>query len=173
MPAFLWKSGVLRLFLISALPFLLPPSTLPFLSFFPPCSPPHHQGKSSPGAEIQFRSSSSAFSALTSLDGERTLSYLLPGLRLSDWEQVLPPCFHAVLSGRYSTVLRPVIWAYRGAEAPHSEPKIIKVVYSLGGKSKLASSMRYIHSASAKWSLRPGITGRWLPLWRFLFCFYL
>lgn len=38
---------------------------------------------------------------------------------------------------------------------PHSELKIIKVVYSLGGKSKLALSMRYIHSALTKWSLRP------------------
>lgn len=46
-------------------------------------------------------------------------------------------------------------WSIWGGQAPQSELKIIKVVYSLGGKSKLASQMRYIHSASAKWSLRP------------------
>lgn len=42
-----------------------------------------------------------------------------------------------------------------GGRAPHSTPEIIKVVYCLSGKPKLARQMRYIHSASAKWSLWP------------------
>lgn len=124
-----------------------------FLPFFLACSPPLHQGRSSPGAEIQFRSSSSAFSAFTGSNAERTLSYLLPA-QIERLGAGSSPCFHAILSGRYPRL------EYTGGQAPHSELKIIKVVYSLGGKSKLAPPMRYIHSASAKWSLRPRHHGR-------------
>lgn len=96
----------------SALPFLLPGLFFfLFLLFFPACSPPLHQGKSSPGAEIQFRSSSSAFCALTCSDSECALSYLLPA-QIERLGAGSSPCFHAVLSGCYSCVLRPTVRVY-------------------------------------------------------------
>lgn len=82
-----------------------------FLLFFPACSPPLHQGRSSPGAEIQFRSSSSAFCALTCSDSECALSYLLPA-QIERLGAGSSPCFHAVLSGCYSCVLRPTVRVY-------------------------------------------------------------
>lgn len=82
-----------------------------FLLFFPACSPPLHQGKSSPGAEIQFRSSSSAFCALTCSDSECALSYLLPA-QIERLGAGSSPCFHAVLSGCYSCVLRSTVRVY-------------------------------------------------------------
>lgn len=82
-----------------------------FLLFFPACSPPLHQGRSSSGAEIQFRSSSSAFCALTCSDSECALSYLLPA-QIERLGAGSSPCFHAVLSGCYSCVLRPTIRVY-------------------------------------------------------------
>lgn len=53
------------------------------------------------------------------LDGERTLSYLLPP-QIERLGAGSSPCFHAVLSGCYSIVLRPVIWVYGGAGAPRT-----------------------------------------------------
>lgn len=97
---------------ISASPFLLLffssilPGLLSVLSF--------GGGGSSLGAEIQFRSSRSAFSASTGSDGERGLSYLLP-TQIERPGAGSSPCFHAVLSGCYSGVLRAVIGAYGGA----------------------------------------------------------
>lgn len=82
-----------------------------FLLFFPACSPPLHQGRSSSGAEIQFRSSSSAFCALTCSDIECALSYLLPA-QIERLGAGSSPCFHVVLSGCYSCVLRPTIRVY-------------------------------------------------------------
>lgn len=87
-----------------------------FLPLFLACSPTFHQGRSSPGAEIQFRSSSSAFSAFTSSNGERILSYLLP-TQIERPGAGSSPCFHAVLSGCYSSVLRPAIGVYGGPGA--------------------------------------------------------
>lgn len=95
----------------SALPFLLLGLFFLFLLFFPACSPPLHQGRSSPGAEIQFRSSSSAFCALTCSDSECALSYLLPA-QIERLGAGSSPCFHAVLSGCYSCVLRPTVRVY-------------------------------------------------------------
>lgn len=118
-----------------------------FLLFFPACSPPLHQGRSSPGAEIQFRSSSSAFCALTC--SQWVCAILSPPS--SDWATrsrffpLFPCCFIRMLQ---------LCIKYTGGQAPHSKLKIIKVVYSHDGKSKLAPPMRYIHSAPAKWSLR-------------------
>lgn len=58
-------------------------SPLSFLPFFLACSPPLHQGRSSPAAEIQFRSSSSSFLCLHQL--KRWAHTILSPSRLSDW----------------------------------------------------------------------------------------
>lgn len=77
-------------------------------------------------------------------------------LRLSNPEQVL--LLVSMLFYQDATVVYCInnrALCIQGGLAPHSELKIIKVVYSLSGKSRLALQMRYIHSVSAKWSSRP------------------
>lgn len=104
------SSPVLRL---SASPFLL----LLFSSILPGVpSVLSVGGGSSLGAEIQFRSSCSAFSASAGSDGECVLSYLLP-TQIERPGAGSSPCFHAVLSGCYGGVLRAVIGVYGGPGA--------------------------------------------------------
>lgn len=104
---------------ISALPFLC-------LPFFLDGSPSAHH---SPGAEIQFRSPSSAFRASGGSKGGRTPPYLCPP-QIEGRGQVFPPCFHGVLSRGSSAC-----WVCT------TLLHIIKVVYSLW-KPEVAQQMQ-------------------------------
>lgn len=143
-----------------------------FLPFFLACSPPLHQGRSSPGAEIQFRSSSSAFSAFTSSNGERTLSYLLPA-QIERLGAGSSPCFHAVLSGCFSSVLRPAIAVYGVTGRRTVVWRSLKLFIASVGSPNLLRRWDIFTLLLPNGACGPGITGRWLPLWRLLACFYL
>ena len=138
------------------------------------CSPPLHQGRSSPAAEIQFRSSSSSFLCLHQLKRwAHAILSPLPALRLSDWEQVPSPCFHAVLSGCYSSVLRPAIGVYGGAERLTAGWRSLKLFIAAVGSPNLLRRWDIFSLLLPNGACGPGIMGRWLPLWRLLLCFYL
>lgn len=142
-----------------------------FLPFFPACSLPLHQCRSSPRAEIQFRSSSSAFFGSTSPDSECALSYLLPA-QIEQLGAGSSPCFHAVLSGHYSSVLRPAISVYGGARRCTVSWRSLKLFIASVGSSNLLLRWDKFTQFLPNAARGPSIMGRWLPLWHIMLCFY-
>lgn len=141
------------------------------LLFLPARSPPLHQGRSSPGAEIQFRSYSSVFFGFTGPDSERALSYLLPA-QIERLGASSSPCFHAVLSGRYSSVLRPAIGVYGWARCCTVSWRSLKLFIASVGSPNLLRRWNVFTRFLPNGARGPGITGRWLPLWCPILCFH-
>lgn len=141
-----------------------------FLLFFPACSPPLHQGRSSPGAEIQFRSSSSAFCALTC--SQWMCAILSPPS--SDWATrsrffpLFPCCFIRMLQ----LCIKAHSQSIREARRRTASSRSLKLFIVTMGSPNLLRRWDIFTQLLPNGACGPSIAGRWLPLWRLLLCFY-